>query len=244
MSTQRVIKLKLLTQTDLVKVETSARTLGELKQESLVKALGIDWNNAKLIDRASKASFDLDESILPAIDALMFITPTKTKSGADLLYKEVKAKIKEYKENGGVVDFNYTQATTAQLNEFWNKVSTTKPSTSAKHSVQEVKKVVESVKATKVEVKETNIIDDLDLLQEVETLLKQGAKLQAVKLVKDFTNLDLKASKDFIDNFKFNKIEVKEVVKEDTILVNDIAEVVTKSELNSEANYLKSKFYK
>jgi hypothetical protein len=184
MSTTRLIKLKLLTQTELVKVETSARTLGELKSESIVKGLGIDWANAKLIDRASKASFDLDESVLPAIDALMFVTPTKTKSGADLPYKEVKAKIKEYKEKGGVVNFNYTQATTSELNIFWNKVSTTKPSTSSKPTVAEVKKVVTSVQTA------------------------------------------------------------KEVVKEDTILVKDIAEVVTKPDLNTEAQYLKSKFYR
>lgn len=125
MSTTRVIKLKLLTQTELVKVETSARTFAEFKKEPAVSALGIDWNSAKLIDRASKASFDLDEAVLPAIDALMFVTPTKTKSGADLGYKEVKAKIKEFKEKGGIVPFNYTQATTTELNKFWNSITST-----------------------------------------------------------------------------------------------------------------------
>lgn len=118
----RVIKLKLLTQTDLVSVQTSARTFGEFKEEKVVKDLGIDWSSAKLIDRASKVSFDLDESVLPAINALMFVTPTKTKSGL-IAYKEVKSLIKDFKAKGGYVPFNYTQATTAQLNEFWDSLN-------------------------------------------------------------------------------------------------------------------------
>lgn len=214
-TTTRVIKLKLLTQTDLVKVETSARTLGELKSESIVKGLNIDWASAKLIDRASKASFDLDEAILPAIDALMFVTPTKTKSGADLPYKEVKAKIKEYKDKGGIVNFNYTQATTSELNTFWNTISTTKP------SVTEVKKVVESVKTNSEEVKELSKLEKLEA--KFDALMSKFSGTSEEKVAKEV---------------------VKEVPKEDTILVKDIAEVITKSELNSEANYLKNKFYK
>lgn len=180
---KRVIKLKLLTQTDLVKVETDARTLAEFKKDPQVEKLGINWSQAKLIDRASKASFDLDEAVLPAIDCLMFVTPTKTKSGADLPYKEVKEKIKNFKANGGVVDFNYTQATTAQLNEFWNKVS----KNTAKPTVKQVQKVVEEVKK--------------------ETLSKEI---------------------------------VKEVVKP-SILIEDIAEVITKEQLDSEARSLKGR---
>ena len=62
--TSRVLKLKVLTQSELVKVETSARTFGELKKEGAVMALGIDWSSAKLVDRASKASFEVDEAVL------------------------------------------------------------------------------------------------------------------------------------------------------------------------------------
>ena len=120
--TTRVIKLKLLTQTELVKVESSARTFGELKSELKSKQINIDFSSAKLIDKLSKASYEVDEAVLPAVDCLMFVMPTKSKAGADLPYKEVKELIKNYKAQGGIVDFNYTQATTAQLNEFWNKV--------------------------------------------------------------------------------------------------------------------------
>lgn len=126
----RVIKLKLLTQNELVKVETSARTLGEFKNESAVQSLGIDWNSTKLIDRATKASFDLDESVLPATDALIFVTPTKTKSGA-YTYKEAMEAVKAYKTSGGNVPFNYTHSSTKQLNEFLASVEKVKEAEAA-----------------------------------------------------------------------------------------------------------------
>jgi hypothetical protein len=205
----RLVKIKLLTQDMPVKIETDARTLGELKNVSEVKKLGIDWANTKVINRSDKATFELDESVLPAIDCTLFITPTKTKSGADLPYKEVKAKIKEYKDNGGVVDFNYTQATTADLNAFWNKVQ------SGPTTTKKVSKVVETVKAMK----------------------EQGNS--------GLTKAEVQAMIDAQLGKKEVKAEVvKETPKEDAILVKDIAEVVTKADLNSEANYLKNKFYK
>ena len=118
----RTLKIKVLTQSELVKVETSARTFGEFKKEAIVAELGIDWTSAKLIDRASKATYEVDEAVLPATDAIMFVMPTKSKAGADLSYKTVKDLIKTFKAHGGIVPFNYTQASTEQLNKFWNSV--------------------------------------------------------------------------------------------------------------------------
>ena len=118
-ATTRIIKLKLLTQVALVKVETSARTLAEFKAEPSVLELGIDWSGAKLIDRASKATFDLDEAVLPAIDSLMFVTPTKTKSGGcDYSHKECLEIIKVYKNGGNAVPFNASRTSTTALNKF------------------------------------------------------------------------------------------------------------------------------
>ena len=125
----RVIKLKVLTQSELVKVETSARTFGELKKEAVVAALEIDWSSAKLIDRASKASFEVDEAVLPATDAIMFVMPTKSKAGADLPYKEVVAKINEFKAAGGVVPFNTVGKSAVELNKFWNSVKSVQQAT-------------------------------------------------------------------------------------------------------------------
>jgi hypothetical protein len=123
MTTKRTIKLKLLTQTELVKIETSARTFGELKSESIVSDLGIDWSSAKLIDRASKATFEVDESVLPAVDSIMFVMPTKSKAGASY-QAELRAKIKALKESGVEIPFNYTHASNAQMEAFLTSVET------------------------------------------------------------------------------------------------------------------------
>ena len=124
----RVLKLKVLTQNELVKVETSARTFGELKKEDAVMALGIDWTSAKLIDRASKASFEIDEAVLPATDAVMFVMPTKSKAGASY-QAELRAKIKQLKEDGVEVPFNYTHATNSQMEAFLASVETVEEET-------------------------------------------------------------------------------------------------------------------
>lgn len=177
---KRVIKLKLLSQNELVKVETSARTFGEFKAE--VANLGIDWTSVKLIDRASKVSYsELDAAVLPATDAIMFVMPTKSKAGTNLCYKEAKEAVKQFKANGGNVPFNYTQASTEQLNKFLASVA----------SVQEIAEELEEdsdqviylkpgvytivVESDLDDVEEVNLIDyttEEDLAAEAEELKK------------------------------------------------------------------------
>lgn len=113
----RTLKIKVLTQSELVKVETAARTFGEFKKEAVVAELGIDWSSAKLIDRASKATYEVDEAVLPATDAIMFVMPTKSKAGASY-QAELRAKIKDLKNNGVEVPFNYTHASNTQMEAF------------------------------------------------------------------------------------------------------------------------------
>ena len=112
----RNIKIKVGTQTSLIKVTTSASTLGELKKE----LTNVNWKNTTVIDRDSKASYVLDDAALPVVDCTLFVMPMEAKSGAyiELSYKEAKAKIKHLKEMGIEIPFNYTQATTGRMNEF------------------------------------------------------------------------------------------------------------------------------
>jgi len=84
----RKISFKLLTQAQLLVLETNARTLGELKAEisrnSQLRGK-IAFGEVQLIERETKATFgDIDEAILPATDCIMFVVPRKTKSGAIL----------------------------------------------------------------------------------------------------------------------------------------------------------------
>ena len=79
----RTIKIKLTTQANPVSIETSATYLSEFKSEPKVQELGINWGASKLIDKDSKTTMELDDTLLPAGDAYFFVFPTKTNSGAD-----------------------------------------------------------------------------------------------------------------------------------------------------------------
>lgn len=79
----RTIKIKLTTQANPVSIETSATYLSEFKSEPKVQELGINWGASKLIDKDSKITMELDDTLLPAGDAYFFVFPTKTNSGAD-----------------------------------------------------------------------------------------------------------------------------------------------------------------
>lgn len=174
----RVLKLKVLSQSELVKVETSARTFGELKKEEAVAALGIDWTSAKLIDRASKASFEVDEAVLPATDAIMFVMPTKSKAGASY-QAELRAKIKDLKESGVEVPFNYTHATNSQMEAFLASVETVEEQTPCENTGLEVitlkpgKYILEVEGVEITEEAEVNLVDETtleDLEDEAQTL--------------------------------------------------------------------------
>lgn len=82
----RKIKFKLLTQTELVVVETAARTFGELRTEVAANPAlkdKITFGKNQFIERETKVSYGaIDEAILPATDCIMFVSPLETKLGA------------------------------------------------------------------------------------------------------------------------------------------------------------------
>lgn len=111
----RTLKIKFPNvDTGLVSFITNAVTFGEFKQE----APDHDWSKLQMVDRATKAIYVLDDAILPSVDSIMFVVPRDHKGGAEYPYKVAKTMIKDFIAEGGHVPFNYTQATTAKLNEF------------------------------------------------------------------------------------------------------------------------------
>ena len=118
----RTIKLKVLTQSALVVIETGVRTLGEFKALPEVQALDLKWNQIKLIDRATKNSIELDSSLLPAIDCIIFVSATKTDSGM-CSRSELYSKIADLKNLGVEVPFNVTRTKTSELESFIEKHS-------------------------------------------------------------------------------------------------------------------------
>lgn len=75
---KRTVTLKLTTQRDLVKHESSARTFAELKKE----LSNISFNGMKVIERTKKVTLEADDAVLPATDFMLFLVPQKVKSGA------------------------------------------------------------------------------------------------------------------------------------------------------------------
>ena len=93
----RNINLKLLTQREPVRLQTSATTFGELKEEIVKAGVSIDFSNAQFIERVTKAEFGhIDSALLPPGDILLYVVPVKTKLGANvdaLSYKERDEKV-------------------------------------------------------------------------------------------------------------------------------------------------------
>lgn len=82
----RKIKFKLLTQNELVTIETNARTFGELKADVVANPATkntISFVNNQFVERETKVSYgNIDAAVLPSTDCFMFVIPLKTKSGA------------------------------------------------------------------------------------------------------------------------------------------------------------------
>lgn len=75
----RTVTLKLTSQRNLVRKETSARTFGELKKELSDQ---VSFNGMKVIERTNKVTLEADDAVLPATDFMLFLVPQKVKSGA------------------------------------------------------------------------------------------------------------------------------------------------------------------
>ena len=93
----RKISFKLLTQNQLVSIDTNARTFGELKEAVSNSGLEgvVTFGDNQFLERVTKASFgQIDEALLPQGDCIFFVLPLKTKSGSDLdnmSYQELRS---------------------------------------------------------------------------------------------------------------------------------------------------------
>lgn len=150
----RKLRLKIGLQTQLMDITTDVRTFGEFKSLPQVQDLDINWDQNKLIDRETKNSFDIDEAILPAIESILFIVPSKTKSGS-LTYSEAKKKILTLIEEGEIEKITWMGKSTADLNKIISDWEATTPEV-----ISEIEK-------------------DNDLVGEIEQLLNQiGSKVK------------------------------------------------------------------
>ena len=74
----RIVKIKTQSMNHMLEKETDARTFGELKQEF---AGEVDFNDMAVIDRATRVSYEFDDSVLPDGDFSLFLFVKNIKGG-------------------------------------------------------------------------------------------------------------------------------------------------------------------
>ena len=77
----------------IAKINSDVKTWGELKP--LLKREGYDLNSLLAAESINRADLVNDLAVLPEGPFRVFLRPKQTKSGADLPYKEVRAKVQE-----------------------------------------------------------------------------------------------------------------------------------------------------
>ena len=109
----------------IAKINTAVRTWGELKP--LLKNEGYDLNSLLAAESINRADLVNDLAVLPEGPFRVFLRPKQTKSGADLPYKEVRAKVQELIASDGDVakahfneGKNYTTKKGDELNVLLN----------------------------------------------------------------------------------------------------------------------------
>ena len=138
----------------IAKINSDVKTWGELKP--LLKREGYDLNSLLAAESINRADLVNDLAVLPEGPFRVFLRPKQTKSGADLPYKEVRAKVQELIASDGDVakthfneGKNYTTKKGDELNVLLNSYKGGSTATSSEKA--EPKK--EEPKAPKAEEK-------------------------------------------------------------------------------------------
>ena len=131
----------------IAKINSDVKTWGELKP--LLKREGYDLNSLLAAESINRADLVNDLAVLPEGPFRVFLRPKQTKSGADLPYKEVRAKVQELIASDGDVakahfneEKNYTTKKGDELNVLLNsykKGSVTTSSAKAEPKKEAVK---------------------------------------------------------------------------------------------------------
>ena len=186
----REVMLKLTSQKDVVKHQTSARTFEELKKE-----MGnIKWSGMRVVERATKVTLQAPDALLPAGDFVLFLVPEKVKSGTkteggieklkdieNASYNECRSHMSWLNRNKGT-NFNMSGGTDdlrLRLMEYYDDKKAGKPKADKKAKVPAKKS--ESKKSTsktdkKVEEKKANadMSDPIAIIEDCRTKINQA----------------------------------------------------------------------
>lgn len=180
----------------IAKINTDAKTWGELKP--LLKIEGYDLNSLLAAESINRADLVNDLAVLPEGPFRVFLRPKQTKSGADLPYKEVRAKVQELIASDGDVakahfneGKNYTTKKGDELNVLLNSYkggSGTTSSAKAEPKKAEPKVKEEAIKAEAPKASEAKeVSEEVCIKVAVEALskIKSVDTADVISLVKD-----------------------------------------------------------
>ena len=188
----------------IAKINSDVKTWGELKP--LLKMEGYDLNSLLAAESINRADLVNDLAVLPEGPFRVFLRPKQTKSGADLPYKEVRAKVQELIASDGDVakahfneGKNYTTKKGDELNVLLNSYkgcSGTISSTKAEPKKEEPKapKAEEKSSPKASEAQEFSEEGCIKVAVEALSKIKSVNTANVISLVKDLLNENVPAA--------------------------------------------------
>ena len=188
----------------IAKINSDVKTWGELKP--LLKREGYDLNSLLAAESINRADLVNDLAVLPEGPFRVFLRPKQTKSGADLPYKEVRAKVQELIASDGDVakthfneGKNYTTKKGDELNVLLNSYkggSTATSSAKAEPKKEEPKapKAEEKASPKASEAQEVSEEGCIKVAVEALSKIKSVNTANVISLVKDLLNENVSAA--------------------------------------------------
>ena len=188
----------------IAKINSDVKTWGELKP--LLKREGYDLNSLLAAESINRADLVNDLAVLPEGPFRVFLRPKQTKSGADLPYKEVRAKVQELIASDGDVakthfneGKNYTTKKGDELNVLLNSYkggSVTTSSAKAEPKKEEPKapKAEEKASPKASEAQEFSEEGCIKVAVEALSKIKSVNTANVISLVKDLLKEDAPAA--------------------------------------------------
>ena len=185
----------------IAKISTDAKTWGELKP--LLRIEGYDLNSLLAAESINRADLVNDLAVLPEGPFRVFLRPKQTKSGADLPYKEVRAKVQELIASDGDMakahfneGKNYTTKKGDELNVLLNsyKGGSVTTSSAKAEPKKEAVKAEEKASPKASEAQEFSEEGCIEIAVEALSKIKSVNTANVISLVKDLLNENVSAA--------------------------------------------------
>ena len=176
----------------IAKINSDVKTWGELKP--LLEREGYDLNSLLAAESINRADLVNDLAVLPEGPFRVFLRPKQTKSGADLPYKEVRAKVQELIASDGDVakahfneGKNYTTKKGDELNVLLNSYKGGSGTTSSAkaETKKEAVKAEEKASPKASEAQEFSEEGCIEIAVEALSKIKSVNTANVISLVKD-----------------------------------------------------------